>query len=239
MQALENKIIGIFNEFGIDIDENISNKLGTYYETLLEYNAKFNLTTITEYNEVVIKHFLDSASIIKFSPDIIDGKIIDVGTGAGFPGLVIAILCRGLGVTLVEASKKKVDFLQIVCKKLSLNNVKIVNGRIEEIGRDTRYREKFDFSVSRAVARLNILVEYLLPLVSCGGGVICYKSGNYKEELREAENAISILGGEYKNTFAFELPENMGERNLVLIGKIRETDSKYPRRVGIPAKRPL
>lgn len=228
-----------FSEFDIPIDDKSAEKLLIFYNELVIANESVNLTAITDFKEVVIKHFLDSASFVRSKEDLSDKSIIDVGTGAGFPGLVLAILCPGLKVTLLETLNKRCRFLEDISLKLDLDNVKIINGRAEDFGKNTGFREKFDYSTSRAVASLDILSEYLLPFVKVGGFMVAYKGKNSSEEVEVAENAVLSLGGKFKGTFDYSLPEDSGERALLLFEKISNTPEKFPRKAGIPSKRPL
>lgn len=232
-------ISNVFNQFGIELDKDKADKLLKYYEMLIETNNKFNLTSITDFDEVIVKHFLDSAAILRFH-EYFSGDLIDVGTGAGFPGLVLAILCPELNVTLLESINKKTVFLKDVSSRLSLNNVNVISGRAEDFGNtDSPIRETFDYAVSRAVARLNVLMEYLMPFVKVGGELICFKSNDVTEEIRESENARLTLGGESKDLIEFDLPESSGGRAFYICKKIKPTPPKYPRRAGIPTKKPI
>ena len=230
-------------------DEKVLSGLGKYYELLLEWNEKINLTAITEEDEVYTKHFEDSLAIVNIRNEISDliGKDIftdeislaDIGTGAGFPGLVIAVAFKNIRVTLVDSLNKRVDFLNEVISSLGIDNAVAIHSRAEDLARDPGYRENFDIAVSRAVARLNLLSEYCLPFVRQGGLFIPYKSGDSKEEIKEAENAVNILGGEITGIKDFKLPQTDIERSLILIKKIENTPEKYPRPAGKASKKPL
>lgn len=228
-----------FFNFGISIDDNVAKKLLVFYEDLVSTNETLNLTAITDFKEVVIKHFLDSASILKSNLEFKGKSIIDVGTGAGFPGLVLAILCPDPNIVLLETLNKRCRFLQEVSLKLKLDNVSIVNGRAEDLGRNTEFRERFDYSTSRAVASLEVLSEYLLPFVKVGGFMVAYKGKNAMNEMEISHNSVSILGGKYSDSFVYNLPEDSGDRSLLLFEKVNNTPDKYPRKAGIPSKRPL
>lgn len=235
-----NKIIlNLFSEANITVSGMAIENLSGYYDLLLEYNSKFNLTSITEPEDVVVKHFIDSAFIVKYFPDLFKKKVMDIGTGAGFPGLVLAILEPCAQLTLLEPNKKKIQFLNSVIKQLKLNNVSIINCRAEELGHDSLYREQFDIVVSRALATINILLEYMIPFLKINGSAICYKSKLIDEEIKKADNAFEVLFSELTDIYSFSLPRNFGDRSLVIIKKILDTDSRYPRRNGIPSKRPL
>ena len=197
-----------------------------------------NLTAITEFSEVISKHFLDSLSIIKvYRP--VNEKILDIGTGAGFPGIPIKIAFPNTQLVLMDSLNKRVRFLDEVIEKLNLCNIRAIHGRAEDYGREIHFREAFDICTSRAVARLSTLSEYCIPYVKVGGNFISYKSGNLAEELKEAEKAIGILGGRLIKTEEFDLPNTDIKRSLILIEKTKKTPNKYPRLVGKPSKDPL
>ena len=206
-------------------------------ELLLEWNEKINLTAITDENDIVLKHFVDSLTIKKYISE--NEKIIDIGTGAGFPGIPLAIMNKYNEITLMDSLNKRIVFLNDVIDKLKLNNVKAIHSRAEELARNKNHREKYDVAVSRAVANLSTLVEYMLPFVRIGGKCICMKGPNIEEELKNAKKAIKELGGEVIKIENFKLPESDNERNIVIIKKIRETSSKYPRKSGTPSKEPI
>ncbi len=208
-----------------------------YMNLLLEWNEKINLTAITEEEDIILKHFVDSLTISKY---IREGmSIVDIGTGAGFPGVPIKIAREDVEVTLVDSLNKRIKFLDDVIQKLALKNIKTLHFRAEEFGQNKKYRESFDIATSRAVANLSTLVEYLLPTVKVGGMCICMKGSEIKEELESARKAIQILGGEIDRVEQFTLPESDIKRNIVIIKKIKQTPSRYPRKPGTPAKEPL
>ena len=221
----------------MDIDNVSAEKFAVYIELLREWNEKINLTAITDEEGILVKHFFDSCSISKFVDN--NSKIIDVGTGAGFPGLPLKIVNDTLNLTLVDSLNKRINFLNEVKNKLGLKNVETVHGRAEDVGIDNKYREKYDFAVSRAVAELRILVEYLLPLVKVGGKVIAMKGPNIDEEVENAKRAVKLLGGEIERIESFRLGNTDNERTVIIIKKIKNTESKYPRKAGIPRKNPL
>lgn len=212
-------------------------KFYKYMQLLLEWNNKINLTAITIPEEIILKHFIDSLTIYK---KLIRGaKIIDVGTGAGFPGIPLAIIDENLKITLNDSLNKRLIFLTEVKKQLKLDNIEIIHARAEEIGQNKKYREKFDYATSRAVANLSTLSEYLLPLVKINGKCICMKASNIEEELNQAQNAIKVLGGEVTEIEKFKLPQSDIDRTIVTITKEKTTPSKYPRKAGMPSKNPI
>ena len=221
----------------MDIDNVSAEKFAVYMELLREWNEKINLTAITDEEGILVKHFFDSCSISEFVDN--NSKIIDVGTGAGFPGLPLKIVNDTLNLTLVDSLNKRINFLNEVKNKLGLKNFETVHGRAEDVGIDNKYREKYDFAVSRAVAELRILVEYLLPLVKVGGKVIAMKGPNIDEEVENAKKAVKLLGGEIERIKSFRLGNTDNERTVIIIKKIKNTESKYPRKAGIPRKNPL
>ena len=212
-------------------------KFYKYMNLLIEWNEKINLTAIIEPNEIILKHFIDSITILK---DIKDGStVVDVGTGAGFPGIPLSIMNPTLKITLVDSLNKRLIFLQEVINELDLKNVELVHARAEEFGRNKKYREKFDIATSRAVANLATLSEYLLPLVKINGKVISMKAGNASQEIEDAKKAIKTLGGNINNIEEFNLPQSDIGRTIIIIDKIKETPGKYPRKPGTPSKEPI
>lgn len=228
-------------EFHIEISNEQVNQFLSYYNLLMEWNSYMNLTAITEFHEVIKKHFIDSISLIKAIPDLNKKKytLIDVGTGAGFPGIPLKIAFPNLNVMLLDSLNKRVSFLNEVIYRLHLSGIEAFHGRAEDFARMKEYRENFDLCVSRAVANLSTLSEYCLPFVIRNGYFISYKSEKIKEEYENAENAINILGGRYENQIEFNLPDSDIYRNLFIIKKIKNTPSKYPRKAGLPSKEPI
>lgn len=206
------------------------------YGLLVEKNKLFNLTSITEEKEVYAKHFYDSVYPSFIFSD--NAKIVEVGSGGGFPSVPLKIVKRGLDFTLIEATNKKCVYLNEVKNEFCFENFKVLNGRAEELAK-TELRESFDYAVARAVAPMRTLLEYLLPFVKTGGKAVCYKSGDYKEELESAKNAMQILGGEIEDVYEYELPFNSGKRSAIVIKKIKNTPLKYPRGMGKEKKCPL
>ena len=227
-------------EWNLELTETQLYQLEKYYEMLVEKNKVMNLTAITEYEDVLKKHFLDSLAlsrIINLSKH--KYKLLDLGTGAGFPGIPLKIVFPNLEVTLMDSLNKRIVFLQEVISELGLTGITAVHGRAEEEAIKPEYRAKFDICVSRAVARLASLCEFCIPFVKLGGDFIPYKSGDYKEELQEAKYAIRELGGEYIKTYEYQLPNSDIERTLIQIEKLKQTSKKYPRAGGKPLKQPL
>lgn len=222
----------IFESFNIFLSDEQIEKFEKYYRILVEYNEKFNLTAITERDEVIIKHFVDSI----YKVDKLKGLLIDVGSGGGLPAIPLKIVNENLSVTCLEATGKKCEFLRAVGCELNLDNFYVLNARAEEIARDEKYREKFDYCSARAVARLNTLSEYCMPFVKVGGKFIAFK-GDYKEELFEAKNAIKTLGGEVEKEEEFEIKG--AKRGIIYVKKTTSTDKKYPRGRGKERKCPL
>lgn len=220
-----------------ELTSNMQQQFEDYMKLLLEWNEKINLTAITEENDIIQKHFEDSLTISKYIKD--NSTIVDVGTGAGFPGIPLKIAREDIDVTLVDSLNKRIKFLEDVIAKIQLKNIKALHFRAEEFGQNKKYRESFDIATSRAVANLSTLVEYLLPLVKVGGICICMKGSEIKEELENSKKAIEILGGKIEKVEEFTLLESDIKRNIVIIKKIKQTPSKYPRKAGTPAKEPL
>lgn len=227
------------NDFGIHLSDVQTEQFLVYYEMLTEWNQMMNLTAITEYEDVMKKHFVDSISLVKAIDLSEDLSLIDVGTGAGFPGLALKIAFPNLKVTLLDSLNKRIQFLDAVIDKLELNDIETIHGRAEDFAKQEKLREKYDLCVSRAVANLSTLSEYCLPFVKVNGLFISYKSEKIVEELAAAGNAISILGGHVDGQVDFILPNSDVYRNLVVIKKLNETPEKYPRKSGLPSKAPL
>jgi 16S rRNA (guanine527-N7)-methyltransferase len=238
---MERLILGA-KKLGLPLNPRQVEQFHIYYQELITWNERINLTAITDYEEVQIKHFLDSLTVTLALKQPIGGeglRLIDVGAGAGFPGIPLKILLPAIKLTLLEATAKKAAFLQHLRHKLGLDDVEIVVGRAEDIAHETQYREKFDIVLSRAVASLPTLAELTLPFCAIGGSFIAQKKGTIDLEISQATRAISLLGGKLREAKRIDLEEFTDERWLITIDKVLPTPQPYPRRPGIPAKRPL
>ena len=212
-------------------------KFEKYMNILLDWNSKINLTAITEKEDIILKHFKDSLSVEKHIPS--GAKVIDVGTGAGFPGVPLKIVRNDISLTLLDSLNKRIKFLDELLKELDINDVETVHSRAEEAGHNKAYREQYDIAISRAVANLSVLSEYLLPFVKVGGYAICMKGLNIEEELNNSKTAIKELGGEIERIENFKLETTDIERNIILIKKVKPISGKYPRKPGTPTNDPL
>lgn len=229
-------LIDYMEDYGLDT-KNID-KFEKYKELILEYNKHTNLTRITEDDEFNVKHFLDSLSLFKTDLFVKDKKIIDIGTGAGFPGLPLKLYNEALDITLLDSLRKRIDFLDGVIEELGLKKIRAIHARAEEIARDPNYRESYDIAVSRAVANLSTLTEYAMAFVKVGGYFISQKGPEYKEELKSAKRALELMGGEVKDVIHTPLPNDI-DHYIIVIKKVKATDKKYPRGGGKPRKSPL
>lgn len=234
------KLIQEFGKFtGFSLNEHHIRQFQRYEDELLDWNSRFNLTAVRDREGIQIKHFLDSLSCIKVWGNQAPARLIDIGTGAGFPGLPIKILYPRMQVTLVESVGKKADFCRHIVKTLGLEKVEVIQCRAEEIGQMAGHREQYDFAVARAVANLSILVEYLLPLVKIGGAMIAQKGENGPIEAHAVDKSTRLLGGHIHQMKEIHLPGVTETRYLIVVNKVAATPDKYPRRVGIPPKNPL
>lgn len=246
MTDMYNNGLSIFDkgleELGIALSEEQKQQFIRFYEMLVEKNKVMNLTAITEFEEVIVKHFLDSLAIVKVvSQEILasDVKIIDIGTGAGFPGIPLKIAFPNIRITLLDSLNKRINFLKEVCEELKLENVEFIHGRSEDFGKNPQYREKYDLCVSRAVANLATLSEFCVPFVQVGGSFVSYKAGDCGEELEQSGKAVDKMGGKIEVTEEYTVPTSDLNRVLLVIKKEKATPKAYPRKAGTPAKEPL
>lgn len=238
----ENELIKLLkdgaSEFNINLEKEDIESFFKYKETLLKWNKNINLTAITDDRDIIIKHFIDSISVVPYIGKDLK-KVIDVGTGAGFPGIPLKIIKKDLNVTLLDSLEKRTKFLNEVIEKLDLKNIEVIHSRAEDKGVSGDFREKFDLALARAVANLPVLLEYCLPFVKTGGIFIAMKGSDIQEELDNSKKALEILGGEIKDVIKFNLPSTDIKRNIIIIKKFRHTPTKYPRKSGKPSKAPL
>lgn len=237
MEEFKREFEKYLEKMSISLNKEQYDQFYAYMVLLIEWNEKINLTAITEPQEIILKHFVDSLTIAKY---IEEGKtIIDMGTGAGFPGIPLKIYRNDVKVVLADSLNKRIKFLNGVIEKLQLKNIETIHCRAEELGKNKEYREKFDYATSRAVANLSTLSEYLLPFVKLNGSGIFMKTMEIDEELENAKKAIKILGGRIEKVDKFEIPESDLGRSIIIVKKEKQTPSKYPRKPGTPAKEPL
>lgn len=233
-----NRLNTITKQFGLELSDEQIQQFSKYYDMLIEWNKVMNLTAITDKEEVIIKHFADSLLLSKYKNLHENLNVIDVGTGAGFPGIPLKIAFPELKVTLMDSLNKRLKFLDNVISELNLDNTTTVHSRAEDGGKNAEYREKYDLAVSRAVANLATLSEWCIPFVKTGGYFIPYKSNALTEEIRDGKKAIRILGGQVENIFTTTIPDSDNQRSFVFVKKIENTDKKYPRKAGA-AKKPI
>jgi len=227
------------NDVDLEFDKKKYEQFIKYKALIKEWNKKINLTAIDDDDEIIKKHFIDSIKVFKFSNIGKCKKIIDVGTGGGFPGVPIKIVYPECDITLIDSLNKRVKFLNTVINELELKNIKALHGRAEDLGTDKDYREKYDIVVSRAVANMTVLSEYCIPFAKIGGYFIALKGPAISEELKDARNAINILGGKLERIENIDIEGSELEHNLVIVKKIKSTNKKYPRKAGIVSKKPL
>ena len=246
MNSKEEYLISLTKKLNINLSKEQVEAFIKYYELLVEWNEKINLTAITQYEEVCLKHFVDSMSIVnafssydEASEFFKDKTLIDVGTGAGFPGVCLKILFPELNITLMDSLDKRIKFLDEVIATLGLKKITTVHARVEDAAKTSEYRECFDFASARAVASLPVLSEYCLPFVKVGGSFIAYKSEKVLEEISISANALNVLGGKIESKFSFDLPDSQLARTILFIKKESSTPDKYPRKAGTPSKKPL
>lgn len=228
---IKNLLQNYIKDYKITLTENQYEQFQKYFELLAEWNEKMNLTAITDESGVALKHFADSLSLLNFVDIPQNSSIADVGTGAGFPGVVLKIARPDIKLTLIDSLNKRLVFLSEVCAQLGIE-AELIHSRAEDGARDEKLRESFDFAVSRAVARMNVLSEYCLPYVKVGGAFCAMKGAQANEEFKESLNAINTLGGKLEKKYFFELPENGGERAIAVVRKVKNTPQKYPRQSG-------
>lgn len=228
---IKDLLLNFIKDYKITLTENQYEQFQKYFELLVEWNEKMNLTAITDESGVALKHFADSLSLLNFVDIPQNSTLADVGTGAGFPGVVLKIARPDIKLTLIDSLNKRLVFLNEVCSQLGID-AELIHSRAEDGARDEKLRESFDFAVSRAVARMNVLSEYCLPYVKVGGAFCAMKGAQANEEFKESLNAINTLGGKLENKYFFELPENGGERAIAVVRKVKNTPQKYPRQSG-------
>ena len=227
----------ILNTFNIELNEEKLNKFEIYLNELIETNKNFNLTRIVDEKDVLEKHFLDSLIINKYINS--NDKVIDIGSGAGFPGIPLKIFLDNINILMVDSVNKKVDFINKIISELNLENALAIHERAEDLAHNMNYREKYDVAVSRAVANMSTLAEYLIPFVKIGGKIIYIKGPNIKDELDNSKNAINILGGKIEYIYEYKLPNLEQIYNIIVIKKVKSTNIKYPRKAGIPNNSPI
>jgi len=235
----EKEFVEALKEKGIQLTDEQINQFKQYFELLVEWNEKMNLTAITDLEGVYLKHFYDSISASFYFDFTKVTTVCDVGAGAGFPSLPIKICFPHLHVTIVDSLNKRIGFLNHLSEQLNLDHVEFVHARAEEFGQNPKYREKFDVTTARAVARLSVLSEFCIPLVKKGGNFVALKAAAGPEELKDAKKAISTLGAKIKEEYAYKLPVEESDRTLYVFDKIKETPKKYPRKPGVPNKTPI
>ena len=236
---MEDKFEKGLYELGINLSLKQREQFDKYYELLVEWNKVMNLTGITEYDEVNLKHFIDSLSAARVVDMKSVKRVIDVGTGAGFPGIPLKIAFPDTEILLLDSLNKRVKFLNEVITTLGLENITAIHGRAEDIAKNKSYREQFDLCVSRAVANLSTLCEYSLPFLWISGSFVSYKGEYSENEIKQAEKAVDILGGKISKIDRFKLPGTDMGRSLIKIDKVKKTPGKYPRKAGLPAKEPI
>lgn len=236
-EEFSNKLKDSMKKINIEITEKQVDDFYNYMNLLLEWNEKINLTAITEENDIILKHFVDCGTILKYIKD--NSSIIDIGTGAGFPGIPLKILNNSLKITLMDSLNKRIIFLNNVIDELKLSNIEAIHARAEELARNKNYREKYDISTSRAVANLSTLSEYMLPFVKKDGIAISMKGSNIDEELNNSKKAIKILGGKIEKIDNFNLADTDNLRNIIILRKKEKTPKEFPRKAGKPSKEPI
>ena len=239
MPAMENFQEILLRSLGIELSHSQMHDFQVLEDLLLEWNGKFNLTSITDPADIHIKHFLDSLTVFKIISNSRGLSLIDIGTGAGFPGIPLKIMLPELSLTLVESSQKKAEFCKVAVEKLQLSGTSVIAARAEDLGKDPHHREQYDWAIARAVAELSVLSEYLIPFVKIEGKALAMKGANAEGEIQKAGHALSILGAELSEIVNLDLPNDSGQRTLIVMNKIASTPAAYPRRAGVPSKKPI
>lgn len=237
LNEFSNKLKNLANKINVELNDNEVEKFYNYMKLLIEWNEKMNLTAIIEPNDVILKHFIDCLAVQKYVKDF--SNIIDVGTGAGFPGIPLSIVNSNCKVTLMDSLNKRIKFLDEVSSKINSKNIDTIHARAEELAKNKAFRENFECATSRAVASLNVLLEYMLPFVKVNGYCICMKGSNIEEEILNSKKALEVLGGVIEEVVTFNLPDSDIGRSIVVIKKVKQTPSKYPRKAGTPSKEPI
>ena len=235
---LVNELNNYLKPYNLSLNNLQLEQFKEYKQLIIEYNKNVNLTSITDPAEMLIKHFFDSLTP-GFYLDFQNKRVIDIGAGAGFPGIPLKILFPSINLTLLDSLKKRVIFLEAACKQLGFDDAYLIHGRAEELAHDKLHREQYDIVIARAVARLNVLMELSLPFARVGGVFVAMKGSKADEELSEGTSAINILGGKVSAVYELQLPNDCGERSLIIIDKVTKTLAKYPRRPGEPTRKPL
>lgn len=233
----EKELTQKLKKIGIEIQTEQAAQFYKYMQLLIEWNKKINLTSIVDEKEIILKHFVDSLTISKYIKET--DRIADIGTGAGFPGIPLKIITATNNITLIDSLNKRINFLNEVINKNKLEKIYTIHARAEEIGHNKKYRNQFDVVTSRAVAKLNVLLEYMLPLLKIGGKCICLKGPNVEEEIEEAKNAMMILGGEIEKKEEIILPDSDNKRTIIIVKSVKQLPNKYPRKAGTPTTSPL
>ena len=237
LEEFSNLILDYGQKIKIEFNDKQIKQFYTYMNILLEWNEKINLTAIIEPKDIILKHFIDSITISKYIKE--NCNLADIGTGAGFPGIPLKIIRPDLNITLVDSLNKRIKFLDEVISQLELKEIHTVHSRVEDFGKNKKYRENFDYVTARAVANLSVLSEYLIPLVKLNGTCICMKGNEVNEEIINSKNAINVLGGKIVSVDEFKLANSEFNRNIIIINKYKDTPNVYPRKAGIPSKEPL
>lgn len=236
-KEFKEELLDMNRKIDIQLSDNQIKQFYIYMKLIHDWNERVNLTAILEPREMILKHFIDSMTILKYIKE--NDKIVDIGTGAGFPGLPIKIAKTNTKIVLIDSLNKRIKFLDTVIDNLNLNDIQSMHLRAEDFGSNNLYREKFDIAVSRAVAPMNILVEYLLPAVKVGGSCICMKGPEIEPEIENSKKALEILGGKIEKIEKLELTNSDNKRTIIVIKKVKQTPNKYPRKAGIPSKKPI